>query len=540
MAEVLLIQPPIRDFYLTKKRTVPYGLLSIAASLIKSGFTTEIFDGLASPKSRVIELPTHMRYLLEFYPAPDLSPFGLFHHFRHYGYSFQHIGQIARRSSAFLVGISSLFTAYSEEALQTASAVRKAHPNCKIVLGGHHPTQLPEEVIRHPAVDYVLRGEAEESLPCLARTIMDGTPLESVPGIVFQKEENQLTIAEPAIAKDLDRLPIPALKLMNHRFYQRAGRNSMVVSTSRGCPMKCTYCSVGASSSIPYRRRDLSNLIHEIEEAIEKYNVRLIDFEDENLTLSRRWFLSLMTEIRSRFSDKSLELRAMNGLLPSSLDGEMIKSMGDTGFKTLNLSLCSTSKAQLNRYQRKDTISAFENALKVAENYNMDAIGYIIIGGPGQEADQSADDLLYLASKRVLAGVSVFYPTPGSIEYENCKNLDLLPSKFSLMRSTALPIFHTTSRVETATLLRLGRILNFMKAQVKQRPNSVDQLSEISTATNHSARIEQGNRILNHFFKTGDILGIDPDGNRYEHVVSKKLTRQFINGLKTLRIKSDR
>ena len=131
MADILLIQPPIEDFYLTQKRTIPYGLLSLASSLIDSGFSTEIFDGLASPKSPIIELPGDMQYLRELYSSADQSPFGLFYHFKHFGYSYPHIGKIAKDSKAFLVGISSLFTAYSEQALKVAGFVKKFHPDSK-------------------------------------------------------------------------------------------------------------------------------------------------------------------------------------------------------------------------------------------------------------------------------------------------------------------------------------------------------------------------------------------------------------------------
>ena len=54
---ILLIQPPIRDFYLTAKRTIPYGLASIAAGLIEAGFCVQILDALATAKSRVLDLP---------------------------------------------------------------------------------------------------------------------------------------------------------------------------------------------------------------------------------------------------------------------------------------------------------------------------------------------------------------------------------------------------------------------------------------------------------------------------------------------------
>ena len=72
---ILLIQPPIHDFYLTAKRTIPYGLASIAAGLIEAGFSVKILDALATAKSRIIDLPQEMTYLQPFYGRPDQSPF---------------------------------------------------------------------------------------------------------------------------------------------------------------------------------------------------------------------------------------------------------------------------------------------------------------------------------------------------------------------------------------------------------------------------------------------------------------------------------
>ena len=155
MPEILLIQPPIRDFYLTAKRTIPYGIACIASVLLKKGFSVQIFDALATSRSRIINMPAKMDYLADYYGKPDTSPFSLFHHFKHFGYSFEHIGKIAKDSDAFLVGISALFTPYIEEALKTAETIRRFHRKCKIVLGGHHPTVLPAHVIESHAVDFI-------------------------------------------------------------------------------------------------------------------------------------------------------------------------------------------------------------------------------------------------------------------------------------------------------------------------------------------------------------------------------------------------
>jgi hypothetical protein len=101
MVDILLIQPPIRDFYLTAKRTIPYGLACIASALMDSGFAVSILDGLATSKSRIRDLPEELSYLQPYYGRPDRSPFALFHHFRHYGYSFDTIGKKAGESGAF-------------------------------------------------------------------------------------------------------------------------------------------------------------------------------------------------------------------------------------------------------------------------------------------------------------------------------------------------------------------------------------------------------------------------------------------------------
>ena len=118
----------------------------------------------------------------------------------------------------------------------------------------------------------------------------------------------------------------------------------------------------------------------------------------------------LMDAVRSRFGHLKLELRAMNGLFPPSLDEAMIKQMAEAGFKTLNLSLGSFCQDQLKRFRRPDVREAFNRCLIWAGKYGLNAVGYIICGAPFQSAAASVSDLLRLAEKRVLTGVSLFYP----------------------------------------------------------------------------------------------------------------------------------
>ncbi|MGD9044317.1 MAG: radical SAM protein [Desulfobacterales bacterium] len=535
--DILLIQPPIRDFYLTAKRTIPYGLAGIAAALMEAGFSVNILDALATSKSRIVDLPPEMSYLQPYYRKADQSPFALFHHFKHFGYSFETIGRQVKRSQPFLVGVSALFSAYADEAIKTAQMVKAHHPDCKIVMGGHHPTALPERVMESPAVDFVVRGEGEVAMPPLAKALRNGSSYDDVPGLVYRQPDGSLQVGETAIMGDPDDYPLPAAQLFNQRYYRRNKKASAVVVASRGCPLKCTYCSIGASSPLRHRRRSVKSVIVEIEKAVNQYDAGFIDFEDENLSLDRKWFLQLLNQIKQRFDGNQLELRAMNGLLPSSLDEPVIAAMQAAGFRTLNLSLGTTAEGQLKQFQRPDVRREFEAALVFAETYGLKAIGYIIIGAPFQQASDSLADLLYLAKLRVLAGGSIFYPAPGSKDYALCAAMGLLPKTFSCMRSSALPLSHTTTRREAITLLRLSRIVNFMKSIVDSGRALPDPAPPTDSIPNANDRNDAGRQLLQFFLYDGIIRGVSPDGEVFDHEISLKLSKKFLAGLKSIKIK---
>ena len=535
--DILLVQPPIRDFYLTTKRTIPCGLASIAGALRAAGFCVQILDALATRQSRKLGLPAEMAYLQPYYGKTDLSPFALFQHYKHFGYRFDTIGQRVKALQPAVVGISSLFTAYAAEALRTAEVIKTYHRACKIVVGGHHPSVLPEQVMASPDVDFVIRGEGEVSMPLLAKALLNGSAYENIPGLVFRKSDGSLHIGAPAIMDRLEDYPLPATDLVARRYYGRNKKASVMVVASRGCPWNCTYCAMGAASPFRYRRRSVASVINEIEKAAAGGEIGFIDFEDENLSLHRNWFLQLLEAIGNRFKKSLPELRAMNGLLPSTLDERVIRAMQAAGFRALNLSLGSMQTAQLNRFQRPDVRRAFDCALKWACRHGLQAVGYVIIGAPFQKPNDSLRDLLFLSERRVLVAASVFYPAPGSKDYARCAAMGLLPETFSCFRSSALPLSHTTSRKETVTLLRLSRIVNFMKflidsGQRLPRPAPARLAVEIP-ADRHAV----GKQLLQFFLHDGKIRGVNLLGEVYEHETSIELSREFLGRLKSTGVK---
>jgi anaerobic magnesium-protoporphyrin IX monomethyl ester cyclase len=539
--DILLIQPPIRDYYLTTKRTIPYGLLSIAAALRQNGYKVVVLDSLANGKSRPAPLPRPLEYLSGVYGPPDTSPFALFHQYRHFGYALPTIAERARLSGAFLIGISSLFSAYEDMALECAQAVKSMAPESLLVLGGHHPSVFPDRILDHPAVDFVLRGDGEATLPTLANTLQQKGALESVPGIAFDREDGQRHINPPAYVDELDGLAPPAIDLVNTRYYARNGKATLTMASSRGCPMQCSYCCMGAHSSIPYRRRSVKHVMQEILHAAAHREIGFIDFEDENMAMDHAWFRDLLNEIIHYFDTRTPELRAMNGLYPPALNKTTIALMQDAGFRELNLSLGSCDGDQVRRFQRPPVVSAFDRALTWAEQRNMTAVGYLIAGAPGQDPMASVADLLYLASRRVLVGLSIYYPAPDSTDFKQCKAAGLLPSSPLGWRSTALPLDHTTGRTESTTLLRLARILNFMKHCLDE-DGCIPSPEAFAHTTHHvpGNRSEIGRQLLRWFLKDGIFRGVSKNGEIMVHPTAMPLSQVFLKGLQTISIRGVR
>ncbi|WP_319575774.1 B12-binding domain-containing radical SAM protein [uncultured Desulfobacter sp.] len=543
MTDVVLVAPPIREFYLTKKRTIPYGLACIAKELEKAGFSSTIIDALARDKSKIIEYPEEFHHLVPHYGRTDITFFSLFHHYRHFGYSFEHIANLTRQEKPFLVGISALFTPYWGQALDTARAVKRFWPNAFIVLGGHHVTQFPKNCLEYSEIDFLIQGEGEIPMVQLARLLKDQTPgtlpeaadLNQISGIGF-RHGNDIVLNPPFWADSPHGLDQNALDKIDWHFYQRNKKAAITIVASRGCPFSCSYCAVSAAGNYAdFRMRPVKDVLDEIKLQAESKQIGFIDFEDENLTLKKSWVMELLEGIQQIFKGQEVELRAMNGLFPPSLDTEILTAMKAAGFKTLNLSVGSFCAAQLKRFKRPDVRQAHDRVLDIAKDLNMDCVSYLLGAAPGQTAETTLNDLLALAARRTIAGLSIYYPAPGSVDYALCEKQQLLPHDFSLMRSTVFPVADTTSRREAVTLLRLARILNFLKSYVDQHgilPNSFSSqdISDIENSCHGKMDRHKASLLLIRLFLTDAIpRGMDHEGRIYHHPHSTDLCKNFIS-----------
>ena len=146
--KVLLIQPPVQDFYDTDVRLQPIGLCYLKAAVRKHlpDIDVIIKDYHGGCGRRTVAIPRELRYLTDYYPVADKSPFSTFHQYYHFGKSFDEIELDVAEIRPDVVGISSLFTPYYREVLEIAARV-KQKTTCHRVVGGSHASAAPASLL---------------------------------------------------------------------------------------------------------------------------------------------------------------------------------------------------------------------------------------------------------------------------------------------------------------------------------------------------------------------------------------------------------
>jgi radical SAM superfamily enzyme YgiQ (UPF0313 family) len=475
--KVLLIQPPVQDFYDTDVRLQPIGLCYLKAAVRKhlSDVDVIIKDYHGGSGRRTVAVPKELRYLTDYYAVADKSPFSTFHQYYHFGKSFDEIEAEIAEIRPDVVGISSLFTPYFREVLEVAARVKKVL-EVPVIVGGSHASAVPESILSSPNVDYVIRGEGEKAFVEFLRYLRGQKRIEDVPNLVYRKDRefafNPLGDNFP-----IDELPIPDLSDSSPATYALAGKPMTFMITSRSCPHKCSFCSVHTTFGHNYRRRSMESVLEEIELRYHQ-GYRVIDFEDDNLTYYKSTFKELCRRLIERFPNREMQFVAMNGISYLSLDDELLELMVNAGFSHLNLALVSSDKTVRETTKRPHTLECYLKVVDKAHALGFKIVSYQILGLPNESLDSMIQTLAFNTRLTVLLGASPFYCTPAS---PIARGLHLTEEDYVKARLTAMAVETDAFRREDIyTLFVTTRIINFLKGLRLPASTDLDALLDRS------------------------------------------------------------
>lgn len=374
------------------KPYVPLGLLYIAGYLDSKGIENTVFDTTFS------NFDSLKRHLIENKPG--------------------------------LVGVyTNLMTKLQVLNLISFIKTSTALDRTKIVLGGPEIRYNAANYLKHGA-DMLVVGEGEETFYELAKTFLEKKELaENIKGTAFLKNGDVFFNEERALFRSLNELPMPARHKINLTLYgnawkQRHGYSMYSVSTMRGCPYTCKWCSRAVYGGT-YRRRNPALVAEELELLKKNYEPDMIWFVDDVFTISHKW----LREFRDELRKKNLRIPYEIITRADRMNDEVIALLKETGCFRVWIGAESGSQTIIDAMDRRVDVRMVRDNIINAKKAGMEAGTFIMLGYPGETKEDIRKTILHLQlSQPDHYTVTLAYPINGTPLY-NEVNASIAPEK---------------------------------------------------------------------------------------------------------------
>ncbi|PIQ87316.1 MAG: hypothetical protein COV73_03580 [Candidatus Omnitrophica bacterium CG11_big_fil_rev_8_21_14_0_20_43_6] len=315
---------------------------------------------------------------------------------------------------------------------------REVNPQVLTVAKGAHFSIYDSQILKeYENLDIIIKGESETVI----REIITGDNWASIPGISYRvKGEIKINKPRPFL-NDLDKLPFPARHLVRNKLYVRPDTQEpmAVIETSRGCPYDCIFCLVKEVAGKKVRCRSPKIVVDEIEECVNKYNIRNFHFKSDTFTWNKPWVLELCQEIRKR----KLKIEWICNSRVDTLDNERLLWMKKAGCWAIGLGVESGNQQILDKIKKGITLGQAKQAVTLCRKLGVKTYAYFIIGFPW-DTEESINDSLSFALKLKPAFLDFFfpYPFPGTELEMIAKDYYLMPVNLEV-NAYAEPVMNT-------------------------------------------------------------------------------------------------
>lgn len=309
-----------------------------------------------------------------------------------------------------------------KDVVKTIRLVKK-HGDIPVVLGGVHPTLLPEQTVMFPFVDFVIAGEGEEALLKLARILKNGGSIEDVPNLYYKKDGKAvLTFKSDFIKLDeLPELPYHLIEIKKYLpLYQ--GRRSISIESSRGCPFRCRYCYQGPYNRQKVRFVSADKVIKSVINLRDRYKVEDFYFIDDNFYVD----IERGREIAKGLLGKGVtyQVQGVDVLSLAKMSDEYLSLLEKSGLRRLTIGI-ETGSPRLRKYLgKKGEVNTIIEVVKKLSKYNIIVYCSFFGGYPEETVEDvkmSIDLMLRLIDLNPNFRTSPYYiyiPFPGTRMYE--------------------------------------------------------------------------------------------------------------------------
>lgn len=351
------------------------------------------------------------------------------------GLSAQSIAERARQWNSEVAIVEIPFSGWSKTAFEVIHEVKTANKDCLVVLIGQHPSARPEACLSEPGVDFVVIGEPEKTVSELIDALSLGKKdFKSIDGLGFSENGKPVLTAKRAIITDMDSLPFPARHLLPMKLYNEAVKENplrgeiskpwTIVTTSRGCPYNCVFCTTCIVWGRTWRARSPKNVVDELEYLVKTYGIRQVDFYDENMTLDKKRMADICDLIVER--DLHIEWFTPNGIRADTLDESLLRKMKRSGCKKIRVAPESGVQRVVDKVIGKNLdLKTVEQAVILCKKVGIKVGCFFVLGLIGESKEDIEETIKFAYKLRRLGADSLIFsiamPIYGTALYEQAK-----------------------------------------------------------------------------------------------------------------------
>jgi anaerobic magnesium-protoporphyrin IX monomethyl ester cyclase len=322
---------------------VPLGLVSIGGPLIDAGFTVKLIDHDA------------------------------------YGWSFKRlIEEVGKFQADYILIGHSGSTAAHKTSLKTVHEIKKIYPNIRIIYGGVYPSYADRGILREcNEIDYIVRGEGEQTILGLIRTLENNGDLQYVDGVTWRNGNQIIANRSRTPIQNLDEYR-PGWELVDWSLYKMFGFNRAAgLQFSRGCTLTCSYCGQWMFWK-KWRHRSPENIVEQLKILSEDYGVDYVWFADENFSADREALIQLLGLIIESKLDLSLNINMTAADVVR--DADILPLYKAAGIDYMVMGVESLKDEVVTRIRKNNPFEISKEAVRLLRQNNILSLTNIIYG----------------------------------------------------------------------------------------------------------------------------------------------------------------
>lgn len=314
-----------------------------------------------------------------------------------------------------IVGATSVTMTF-DSAISVIRSVKEIDPSIFTAMGGAHVSFCAEQTLtKHPELDLVALGEGEETIVDIVRAFENGRDFSKVPGLTYRENGEIRTTGARGYWIDVDTLPVPSRHLVPLGRY-RALDLPISMTTSRGCPFQCIFCTGRQLVGAKIRYRQAKSVVDEMEH-VASLGFKRLNLADDLFTARKDHAHAVCDEILAR----GLKVTWTSFSNVNTVDVPLLKKMKEAGCILVSFGLESANADILKTVRKGTKIPKIIEAVQMCNEAGVQPHGSFIIGLPGETPETLRE--LHEFSRKLAdmgceTGVHMLAPFPGTAVYE--------------------------------------------------------------------------------------------------------------------------